>query len=507
MTIKFVNIESKPFTKRLYSDSPGDLTLAVLNGIMRGASSSVKPLLVSRNPLTLEPRLEDVVKKDEIVGFSINSGNLKDSLSEARSIKEKKESIIIMGGPFWDQTSARIVMNDHLFIDFVVRGPAEESLPELYREINNGKDYASITGVSYRSGSEVKHNKDRKLPKLEVLHNLPLPFKEEAAMIDPSLRGELTVPIRTSIGCKGFCSFCYLRGSNWIGIGSDYVVNQFDEYLSMGFKKFLIVDDDFTTDAGRVERIARGLVILQQKHGRFSFEFDTRTDGFGDYKSDNFDHNLVSLLQEAGMNRLFTGIESGNTEDLRCFTKFARNVDPVEQNRFFLRNMISHGVHVMPGFIMLSESTTLDGVRKNIDFITENLPAQVVPEIFCYHISFYPGSIITNKKIAQLELRGEFEEAKRFIYEVIQPKYADENVAQLEKVLNSVRRRFASLEKDIEINKDNELEIVARHGEQLKRVHRSFFMAYADMVEAGVLIDVDKLIEEHYRAVLTILAP
>ncbi len=97
MTIKFVNIESKPFTKRLYSDSPGDLTLAVLDGIMMGVSSSVKPFLVSRDPLILDPKLEDVVKPGETVGFSVNSGNLKDSLSEAMSMKNKKGSVIVMG--------------------------------------------------------------------------------------------------------------------------------------------------------------------------------------------------------------------------------------------------------------------------------------------------------------------------------------------------------------------------------------------------------------------------
>ncbi len=396
-------------------------------------------------------------------------------------------------------------MNDYPFIDFIVRGPAEESLPELYNEMNNGKNYASISGVSYRSGFEVRHNKNRGLPKLEVLHNLPLPFKEEVTTTDPSLRRELTVPIRTSIGCKGFCSFCYLRGSNWIGMEPDYVVNQFEEYLSMGFKKFLIIDDDFTTDAERVGKIAMRLMPLQQKHGKFNFEFDTRTDGFGDYKSDNFNHDLVNLLKKAGMNRLFTGIESGNIGDLRCFTKFAKNVDPIEQNRFFLRNMRLHGVHIIPGFVMLSESTTIDGVRKNINFITDNLPAQVVPEIFCYHISFYPGSAMTNKKITQLELKGKFEEAKRFVYEVMPPTYADERITQLEKVLNKVRKRFTSLEKEIEINKDNELEIVAKHGEQLKKVHRHFFMAYADMAEAGMLVNADKSIDDHYQAVLATL--
>lgn len=499
MELNLIKILSKKFSSRLYPAMFGDLAISILTELSSQAGYAAKaymPTVTSRNPLKTDIDIENlVITKESIFGFSCNVGNIKDSVQLARQIKSKNQnSTILFGGPHFDEINSKVILRENPFIDYIFIGPAEQNFAKF---LTRKDSQQSITGLVSRTG-----NAEPVCAKIEYEVQERFPFQDSIERFDKEDRKKFTIPIQTSFGCNGFCTFCYRPFKGWHGMPAEQVIEKFEFYIRNGFTKFLIVDDNFIgTDLERARKIAEGLHALKQKHQAISFEFDARADSFGRYDKNCFEHELIEKLIAAGLRKIFVGIESGNGTDLRLLRKFPANIDPVKQNIYFLENMKQHRVSIAPGFIMLTEDSDLDSVINNIKFIATYLPPQISPEIYWYQLSYYPGSELTKKKIAELESKGDSKGISEIVYGQYIPKYKNSFAQQFSAILEKVKTRFRTLDDQLDYARIEE----TIKGDTFRAAHTYYFMKYAEYASKQDVLSADALINEHYEEILKII--
>ena len=141
--------------------------------------------------------------KPDIVAFSVISDNYSWACSLAQRIKSKLDTKVIFGGVHATSVPERILNQE--FVDFVIRGEAEESFLELVRALEEGKDHAQIMNLAFRKQGMPVINPLR--PPISDLDSLPFPdkdlfFREYRSLIRSSYM------ITASRGCAFSCTYC-----------------------------------------------------------------------------------------------------------------------------------------------------------------------------------------------------------------------------------------------------------------------------------------------------------
>lgn len=486
----------------------GNLTLDILGQIVKKIGYEpvlLNPKVLKKEPIELDIDVEKIISdgEKEIILFSADIGNIKDSLNLAGLLSKKiKNKKIIFGGPQFDMLSSKIILKENSFIDYVLVGYAEKNLESFLRFLHFDGKIEEIPGIFYRENQEIKYSPIKESLTDKELDSLPIPLLDKIKEIPVEDRKKLTVPIRTSVGCNGACSFCYLQIKKWAKMSSQKIIDIFSYYLLMGFRKFLIVDDNFVgTDQERIIDIANGLIKLKKNYPDLSFEFDARPDSFGLYTSNNFNHNLIEKLIDAGLKNIFVGIESGNLKDLKFFRKSIGNIDPLQQNIYFLKNIKKHNVLITPGFILLNENSSLQQIIDNINFIANYLPPQISPEIYWYKLSYYAGSQITYHKIKELESINDIESIKKIIYGNFKPIYKNRTINNFLLILEKTRNKFENLEEELGVDIQERMYLFKKIGNILKEIHKKFFLMYINLAKTNNFQDIDKLVTQHYSQI------
>src|SRR5215468_1830093 len=96
----------------------------------------------------------------DFFGFSTVCSSYPLTLRIAAEVKRlHPESVVALGGP---QASVVDVatMRAYPFIDLVLRGEAEQTLPQLLDALDSGSSMVSVPGVTFRQGGEVLRTPD-----------------------------------------------------------------------------------------------------------------------------------------------------------------------------------------------------------------------------------------------------------------------------------------------------------------------------------------------------------
>src|ERR1700691_2551884 len=113
----------------------------------------------------------------------------------------RPNSTILIGGP-----QASVVAEPTLrafpFVDFILRGETEESLPIFLEELSGQRRLDQVPGLAYRSVWGVQLNPNA--PVITDLDALPFP----AYHLTGELRGEHAASLELGRGCPFACTFC-----------------------------------------------------------------------------------------------------------------------------------------------------------------------------------------------------------------------------------------------------------------------------------------------------------
>jgi len=328
----------------------------------------------------------------DIIGFTLNYGQLLPSLAVAKKIKELwPEKKIIFGGSRTVGDLGIGVMKAFPYIDFIVSGDGENA---LYQLAANYGDYQSIPGLIYRRGNEVIWNKsDNHID----LNSLPIPsydhFYHELNLAPNEIKQDFNsfgrLPIEISRGCWwNQCSFCSQKI-----LHKEYrekKVEKIVEEILFLSDKYKILDFQLIGDT-LPKKDYRHLFEEIIKLGRdFTFFVEARA---GQLKSEDY-----VLMKKAGFTTVQLGIETFSQNYLRKINKGVRVIDNIAALKFCKENEINVQYNLLVNFPN-EEPVDFEETKKNI----QDIQHYINPPHLSYLIVEFGSSLYTNPELFNIE--------------------------------------------------------------------------------------------------------
>lgn len=246
----------------------------------------------------------------DIYGFSTICGSYPLTVRIAEQVKRlHPKSTIIFGGP-----QATVVdgptLNAFPFVDYIVRGEAEETFPALLDQLARGAQPDGLLGVTFRKDGKVARNANA--PVIDDLDALPIP----AFHLADHIKG-YRLSLELGRGCPFACAFCstndFFRRNFRLKTPDRMLTDMRRLRDTYNVQTFDLIHDMFTVDRKRVVKFCDA--VLATREG-FIWSCSARTDCIDDA--------LIDLMHRAGCRGIFFGIETGSARMQKIVKK---NID------------------------------------------------------------------------------------------------------------------------------------------------------------------------------------
>jgi len=336
-------------------------------------------------PLNLSKAINESLKfEPDMIVILITTPDAKEAMDYAMGIRSiDRRAVIVAVGQ-----EPTAIPEKYIFkgapVDFVLKGESELSLIQLLKELNSGRDFASVRGLYSLD------NRDSSTVFIDDLNMLPYPrysredFKKYSFFYPIKIKKKVIWGhILTSRGCPYDCIFCSqtIRESYGKEVRIRNVDNILEEmaYLTgMGANVISIDDDNFTTSRQHVYAICDGL-----KKMRAGIKWTAHA------RIDNVDLDMLKIMKESGCVLLRFGVESGSDRIIRVIKKAGENIsDWAERSKNVFSLMKKVGIEAGALFLFGNPSETRPEIEATIRLARELKPsfAQV-----CFFTAF-PGS-------------------------------------------------------------------------------------------------------------------
>jgi len=288
--------------------------------------------------------------------------------ARAREYVELAEKLRVSGyrghitaGGHFASFHANDLLRDFAAFDSVVHGEGELTLVDL---VDNLSDMGAVRGISFRAaGGEIMRTAPR--PNPDDLDTLPWPTRS------PPFHSYLGKPIANilgSRGCYGHCSFCSIAAWYRQNSGKRFrqrsvacVVDEMSAlYHEHGVRVFNFHDDNFfvpdrEANLQRFDELRRR--IRRAEMTEIAIQVKARPD--------SIDREIVSLLKESGLFRVFLGVENYSKAGLRTLGK---GTTP-GQNMSAIAILKELSIHTTFNLLMFDPDSTFEDLRENIKCI------------------------------------------------------------------------------------------------------------------------------------------
>src|SRR6478735_73946 len=297
----------------------------------------------------------------DLFGFSTVCSSYPLTLRIAAEVKRAHpKSAVVLGGP---QASVVDVatMRAYAFIDLVVRGEAEQTLPDLVDALAGKRPLAAVPGITFRQNKEIVRNPAA--PLVADLDALPFP----SFHLFPDVRYCRHFPLELGRGCPFSCTFCstndFFRRNFRLKSPAQMIADMRRVRQTYGINSFELVHDMFTVDRKRVVAFCEALLENKRKNPEDTFIWGCSA------RTDCVDEDLIELMSKAGCRGIFFGIETGSKRMQKIIDKGLELNDSAERVRSCDKFKISTAVSLMAGF----PDETIDDLRDTAAFFVDSL--------------------------------------------------------------------------------------------------------------------------------------
>lgn len=273
--------------------------------------------------------------------------------------------LLIAGGPLPTCDPVSFIED----FDIVVREEGERAMPDILYAYESGHGFESIPGIVYRKDpgkAMVKGSREPVFtPRRELeadLDRIAFPARDllpNGSYIKYWKRrfGYAATTVITTRGCPFRCEFCSnaVFGISYRERSPGNVIDEVEYALSFGYDRIHFADDVFTL---RRERVLRICEEIKRRGLNFKWECLGRVD--------SIDRDVAASMKEAGCDRIFFGIESGNDSILRLMNKRIT----VDRARLAVEAARTAGIRTGAFFILCYPGETDDTVLDTISFAT-----------------------------------------------------------------------------------------------------------------------------------------
>jgi ribosomal peptide maturation radical SAM protein 1 len=318
----------------------------------------------------------------DLIGFTLNYGQLLPSLAIAKKIKKiAPEKKIVFGGSRTVDILGMNVLRAFEYVDFIVSGDGEDA---LFRLASDYENYKSIPRVMYKMGDEILWNRSDVVVNLNTV---PIPshdqFYQELASTSVDVQryyqyyGRL--PVEISRGCWwNRCTFCNLNIQHQCY--QEKSVNRIIQEIQFLSERYHMMD--FQLIGNTLPKTEYRTLFEKLKNlGRdFSFFVEARA---GQLTSDDY-----LFMKEAGFTMIQTGIESFSQNYLRKMNKGVRVIDNIAVLKFCKENGIKNNYNLLVRYPN-EETVDFNETKKIVQMLKGYLDAPQLCELRVMH-----GSLI-----------------------------------------------------------------------------------------------------------------
>ncbi|MDH4122799.1 MAG: B12-binding domain-containing radical SAM protein [Thermoplasmata archaeon] len=310
-----------------------------------------------------------VREQPDVFGMNCSTHIFLDAMDVLNELQKRlPDTKLVLGGYHATFTADKII-RDYPFIDYVIKGEAENSFPQLLDRIENNQAPNDVAGICYRNGSETI---DNPFSLITDLDSLPFPDRSMLGKLDYGYTHDgiqLTVgkftTICTSRGCPFKCRYCSCASFSlrkWRPRSAENVVDELEEIQSQGYESVTVVDDNFTQNRKRVEKICE---LLRSRKIKLQYYFEGRVEGAS--------YEMLRNMKRAGFNVIYFGVESASQHVLDYYNK---TISP-EKSMRAIENAKKAGMLVVTSYIFGSPVEKKEDIMRTIEFIRKMKPHAV----------------------------------------------------------------------------------------------------------------------------------
>ncbi|MCS6844676.1 MAG: B12-binding domain-containing radical SAM protein [Caldilineales bacterium] len=306
---------------------------------------------------TVDQDAQEVIDfKPHLIGFTSMTTSYHYVEQLVARLKDALGVPVIIGGPHATTLPDGTLANPH--IDYLIYGEGEYIWRDFLRAFTSGDTrWGSIPGLWYKEDGRIVPGGSRK--PIEDLDALPFPARHLYELKKYPLyapNGEPMLTVLSSRGCPYACSFCFkgIVGRSYHQRSPENIVEELKLVnRTYGVRNFYFIDDLFTIDVRRLERILD--YFIEQK-----LDFRWRCLA----RVDRVTPPLLKKMYQAGCRQIHFGIESGNEEVLR---RTAKHIN-LQQVRDAVRWTEEAGIRSKGYFILGLPGDTEETMQETIEF-------------------------------------------------------------------------------------------------------------------------------------------
>jgi radical SAM superfamily enzyme YgiQ (UPF0313 family) len=289
----------------------------------------------------------------DLVGISVMTFTLLGAVETAAEIMRLRPRIpVVAGGPHAHLYPAETLQLG--LFDWVLRGEAEDTFPELVRRIMEKEELKGLAGLGEAPCPEL----------IFKLDELPFPARdllpvEAYYSVLSGLRPITT--LMSSRGCPYPCVFCDRPhlGKHFRSRSAKNVVDEMEECAGLGIREIVFYDDNLTHQRDRVREMAE--LILERK---LPLSWDARA------RVGDLDAETYQLCARAGLRRIHFGVETGDPELLRLLRKGITH----QQARQAFEESRAAGIETLAYFMIGIPGETEGTLSRTLQFARELEP-------------------------------------------------------------------------------------------------------------------------------------
>ncbi len=333
--------------------------------------------------------------KPKIISMYTRCDTFHISLKLAELIKAKWNNIyIVFGGPQSDTTAYDVIKNIP-FVDFVCCGEGENTIYPFFHSLLCDKPNLNVPGLVYRQNDQVIQNPRPAL--VEDLDSLPMIDYLGTYLLDyPQDISKTDFIIDVGRGCPFGCAYCSTQafwGRKYRLKSPQRILEEIEKaHKDLGVSIFHFSHDMFTFNRKMVIEVCRLIKTLSYP---IKWHCSARLDCL--------DFELIDIMVDAGMFRVFVGIETGSKRMQKIVHKNL-NLDTVMEKLIYLRDK---KVKVVTSFIYGFPDETEDDINQTLSLMAEIMANHCA--VVNYHLcAFLPKTELTEKYQSQMTFTDDF---------------------------------------------------------------------------------------------------
>lgn len=292
--------------------------ISIANYVQANAPSvEVQLLDLSNAPL---PALDEAIlhagvsfAKNTVIGITATTASYHAALAVASSFKRMSVGDVqfttVLGGPHPSADAEVVLRSNADAVDYVVVGEGEIAMAEFLRRFPH---VCSVPGLAFLHKGSVQVNSPPPLLNERQLDAIPLSFKKNVLKGTPGKFDHVTYV--SARGCPLNCAFCSVANQKIRARSVLQVAKDICQLVELGFSRIAIEDNFFAHTPRRTDELCGALAELRRKGLKFTWDCQTRVESMDR-------EGLVRLMERAGCEAVYLGVESLNPEHLDYLNK------------------------------------------------------------------------------------------------------------------------------------------------------------------------------------------